>query len=125
MTLDDAFLPKRIDKGISEKATKQLPDCPVCGAKAFIQCDTVKGFWFGWAVGCPRYCLNDGIHGHDGNTPREDRFVGIGFDTKEQAAAWWQRRVNRELNKENRNIPCEHLGGVSPQMTNGGNNDTK
>lgn len=41
----------------------ELKPCPVCGSKAFLSNDVVDGFWFGWSVGCPRYCVCDGIHG--------------------------------------------------------------
>lgn len=85
---------------LPKERVEQLPNCPVCGAKAFIQGNTIDGcYWFGWSVGCPRYCLNDGIHGHDDNTPREEHLTAHGFDTKEQAAAWWKRRVNAERHK--------------------------
>lgn len=41
----------------------------------------------------PKYCLNDGIHGHDLNTPQEKYLAEHGFATKEQAVAWWGKRV--------------------------------
>lgn len=72
-----------------------LPPCPVCGAEAYIHSDTVDGFWFGWSVGCPRFCLNDGIHGQDENTPREEHLAAHGFSDKKSAKKWWKRRVER------------------------------
>ena len=42
--------------------------CPICGAKAYIMHDVVDGFDFGWSVGCPRFKLDDGIHGIDETT---------------------------------------------------------
>lgn len=87
----------RNDEEAPEKMVNRLPRCPVCGAKAFLHGDTVQGFWFGWSVGCPNYRLNDGIHGHDDNTPRSKRLVRLGFATKEKAATWWRRRVRKEL----------------------------
>lgn len=83
----------RKDEEAPEEMVKQLPNCPVCGAKAYLQGNTVDGFWFGWSIGCPRYCLNDGIHGHDRNTPQEEYLAEHGFATKEQAVAWWEKRV--------------------------------
>lgn len=83
----------RKDEEAPEEMVKQLPNCPVCGAKAYLHGDTVDGFWFGWSIGCPRYCLNDGIHGHDMNTPREEYLAGYGFSTKEEAVEWWKKRV--------------------------------
>lgn len=55
--------------------------------------DVIDGFEFGWSVGCPRYCNNDGIHGHDENTPEEIRLTGFSFISKEQAIKAWNDRV--------------------------------
>ncbi len=89
----------RNDEYAPEEIVKQLPNCPVCGAKAYLHGDAPDGFWMGWSVGCPRYYLNDGIHGHDFNTPRERHFAEHGFATKEEAAAWWNNRVKLENEK--------------------------
>ena len=89
--VDIVFARKNVEA--PEEMVKQLPHCPVCGAKAYLQGDTVDGFWLGWSIGCPRYCLNDGIHGHDLNTPQEEYLAEHGFATKEQAVAWWKKRV--------------------------------
>ncbi len=83
----------RKDEEAPEEMVKQLPVCPVCGAETYLHSDTVDGFWFGWSIGCPRYRLNDGIHGHDLNTPRERYLAEYGFSTKEEAVAWWKKRV--------------------------------
>ena len=53
------------DKLSIDEAKKKLKPCPICGSKAYISKDIVDGFYFGWSVGCPRFCLNDGIHGID------------------------------------------------------------
>lgn len=94
MTVD--ILVMRKDEHAPEETLKTLPNCPICGAKAYLNGDTVDGFWFGWSVGCPRYCLNDGIHGHDNSTPSEERLAAHGFDTKEEAVEWWKNRVKME-----------------------------
>lgn len=86
----------RKDEAAPEEMVKQLPDCPICGAKAFLHGDAPDGFWFGWSVGCPRYCLNDGIHGHGYDTPLEERLAKHGFATKEEAFEWWKERVRNE-----------------------------
>lgn len=57
--------------------------------------DVVDGFFWGYSVGCPRYCLYDGIHGHTLDTPDEDRLSQSCFDTEEEAAAWWKERAAR------------------------------
>ncbi|MCX4355871.1 MAG: hypothetical protein OSJ43_06555 [Oscillospiraceae bacterium] len=93
MTID--ILVKRKDEHASEKMLETLPNCPICGAKAYLEGDTVDGFWFGWSVGCPRYCLNDGIHGHNDNTPKRDRLAAHGFSTKYTAKRWWINRIKR------------------------------
>lgn len=85
----------RKDEEAPEEMVKQLPNCPVCGAKAYLHGDTVDGFWLGWSIGCPRYCLNDGIHGHDLNTPRKEYLAEYGFSTKEEAVEWWNRRTSK------------------------------
>jgi len=73
----------------------ELRPCPVCGAKAFLSHDIVDGYDFGFSVGCPRYCLSDGIHGVE--TPEEDAKRGLskyGFFSKEAAEEWWNRRAD-------------------------------
>ncbi len=90
----------RNDEDAPEEIVKQLPNCPVCGAKAYLSSYAPDGFWFGWSIGCPRYCLNDGIHGHDFNTPREEHLAAHGFSTKEEAVAWWNNRVKLENEKD-------------------------
>lgn len=74
----------------------ELPPCPICGAKAYIHGDTVDGFWFGWSVGCPRFCLNDGIHGKDEDTPQAEWLSAHGFASKEKAESWWRKRVESD-----------------------------
>ena len=73
----------------------KLKPCPVCGAKAFLNRDIVDGFDFGFSVGCPRFCIGDGIHGIDTFEEAEKRsLTGFGFFSKEAAAEWWNRRVD-------------------------------
>lgn len=66
--------------------------------KAFISKDIVDGFWFGWSVGCPRFCLDDGIHGLSFYTPEEEvekyRLTGFNYSTKEDAIEAWNDRVD-------------------------------
>ena len=72
----------------------ELKPCPKCGAKAFLSRDVIDGMFFmGWSVGCPRYCLYDGIHGHTEETPEEEHYNCFGFTTKEEAVEWWNRRA--------------------------------
>ena len=76
---------------------KRLKPCPKCGAKAFVSHDVVDGFEFGWSVGCPRYCLADGIHGMDYDTPDEEvekhSYTGFSYVTKDRAVEAWNDRV--------------------------------
>lgn len=73
----------------------ELKPCPVCGAKAFIFNDVVDGFGFGWSVGCPRYCIGDGIHGIETFEEHEkNAFALHHFTTKEKAIEAWNRRVS-------------------------------
>lgn len=76
---------------------KALKPCPICGAKAFVSNDVVDGFWFGWSVGCPRYCLSDGIHGIDYDAPDGEHekhgYTGFNYSSKERAIEAWNDRV--------------------------------
>jgi len=57
--------------------------------------DVVDGFDFGWSAGCPRYCINDGIHGIDTYEDHEDRGYAVHWCfTKEKAIEAWNRRVD-------------------------------
>lgn len=71
-----------------------IPRCPKCGAKAFISRDIVDGFYFGWSVGCPKYCHNDGIHGTTPDTPEEDTYTIFYLNSKEECIDKWNARVN-------------------------------
>lgn len=86
-----------IDRVIPPSPGPEKPDtllpCPACGAKAFVRHDVVDGFEFGWSVGCPKYRYNDGVHGHDENTPRELRLTGFNYSSKKQAIEAWNDRV--------------------------------
>ena len=78
----------------------ELKPCPVCGAKAFLSHDVVDGFDFGYSVGCPRYCVGDGIHGVDTFEQAEElnrngrNLTGFVFFTKDAAEKWWNRRAD-------------------------------
>lgn len=75
----------------------ELKPCPICGAKAFVSHDVVDGFEFGWSVGCPRFCRNDGIHGFDDDMPEDEfeakRLTGFNYLTKDKAVEAWNDRV--------------------------------
>lgn len=79
-----------------------IPCCPKCGAKAFIHHDIVDGFYFGWSVGCPKYCHYDGIHGTDENTPEKDTYTIFHLGSKEECISEWHKRVEhlKEKNDE-------------------------
>lgn len=73
----------------------ELKPCPVCGAKAFLNRDVIDGvFFMGWSVGCPRYCIGDGIHGIKTFEEHEKRaYTVFGCYTKAEAIEAWNRRV--------------------------------
>ena len=73
----------------------ELKPCPVCGAKAFLNRDVIDGLFFmGWSVGCPRYCVCDGIHGVNSfNVDENQHYTCFCFTTKEEAIEWWNRRT--------------------------------
>lgn len=86
---------KEEDKLPIAEAKKKLKPCPICGTKAYISKDIVDGFYFGWSVGCPRFCLNDGIHGIDENTP-EDKHLSIhNLDSASECVEKWNEKVER------------------------------
>ena len=73
-----------------------LKPCPVCGAKAFLEREVIDGVYFmGYGVGCPRYCIGDGIHGIENTDEHYKRgYAEHGFTTKKAAAKWWNRRAH-------------------------------
>ena len=82
------------DKLSIVEAKKKLKPCPICGSKAYISKDIVEGFYFGWSVGCPRFCLNDGIHGIDENTPTEKHLSIMNLGSANECVEKWNKRVN-------------------------------
>lgn len=83
------------DELSKKEAQKILKPCPVCGSKAYIEKDIVDGYYFGWSVGCPRYYLNDGIHGHNLDTPESERFSIFYLSSAEECVKKWNERVER------------------------------
>ena len=72
----------------------ELKSCPVCGAKAFLEREVVDGFDMGFGVGCPRYCIGDGLHGIETSDAHYERgYAAHCFMTKRAAAKWWNRRA--------------------------------
>lgn len=68
------------------KLDKSLSPCPICGAKSFVSRDVVDGFEFGWSAGCPRFRIDDGIHGIDDfDAPDEVRPTVFFCSSKERA----------------------------------------
>lgn len=82
------------DKLSIDEAKEKLKSCPICGSKAYISKDIVDGFYFGWSVGCPRFCLNDGIHGIDENAPRKKYLSIFSLDSADECVEKWNRRVD-------------------------------
>ena len=82
------------DKLSIDEAKKKLKPCPICGSKAYISKDIVDGFYFGWSVGCPRFCLNDGIHGIDENTPKEKLLSIFYLNSANECVEEWNMKVD-------------------------------
>lgn len=76
------------------EAKNKLKPCPICGAKAYISKDIVDGFYFGWSVGCPRFCFNDGIHGIDENAPKEKHLSIFCLNSANECVEKWNRKVD-------------------------------
>lgn len=74
---------------------KSMLPCPICGAKAFVMHDIVDGFDFGWSAGCPRYKLDDGIHGISDDTPDLERPKLSYLFSKAEAIEKWNKKAER------------------------------
>ena len=76
---------------------KSLPPCPICGSTAFIEHDFVDEFDFGYSIGCPRACINDGIHNlNDYESFKAARIVLHGIFTKDEAIKLWFERCKND-----------------------------
>lgn len=80
----------------TDYAKDTMQRCPICGAKPFVSRDIVDGYYFGWSVGCPRFRINDGIHGYTFESPEEDKLTCFGLPSKEECDEWWNKRVERQ-----------------------------
>lgn len=75
---------------------KTLPHCPICGSTAFIEHDVVDGYDFGYSIGCPRACINDGIHNlNTYESFKAARIVLHGIYTKDAAIKKWLERCKK------------------------------
>jgi hypothetical protein len=75
----------------------RLSACPKCGAAAYLSKDTVHGNFMGYSVGCPRYCIDDGIHGvHSYEENKIHAYALHGFATKKAAVEAWERRCKND-----------------------------
>lgn len=91
--MNKAYIDFVCKDGGTEYDVEGIPCCPKCGAKAYISKDVVDGFYFGWSVGCPRFCHNDSIHNTDSNTP-EDKLYAIHYlNSREECIDKWKIRV--------------------------------
>ncbi|MEE1069056.1 MAG: hypothetical protein U0K81_01100 [Paludibacteraceae bacterium] len=90
-------------RGNSELNSELISDamlllpCPVCKAKAFIHRDAPDGFFMGYSAGCPKYHINDGIHGISTVEQHEEKGYAVhGYFTKQEAISEWNRRATDE-----------------------------
>lgn len=82
----------RMEKAQKMEKPEELPRCPLCGSKAFLQRDIVDGFDFGYSVGCPRACINDKTHKLGEEEFRKAQLTFFGLFSKEQAIKVWKTR---------------------------------
>ena len=76
---------------------KRLLPCPICGSKAFLERDTVDGFYFGWSVGCPRAKIKDGIHGFDNyESFQKAELTMFNLNSAEECIERWNQRCKKE-----------------------------
>lgn len=73
--------------------------CPICGAAATVihVYDGYDRADYGWDCGCPRFRLNDGIHGLDANSPPVLFPRVSGCLTKQDAIHAWNEKVKRMM----------------------------
>lgn len=91
---------KDSDKLSIKEAKEKLMNCPICKSKAYISKDIIDGFYFGWSVGCPRFCLNDGIHGVDEESPKEKHLSILGLDSAKECVELWNKKCSRIIKEE-------------------------
>ena len=81
------------------KYEEKLKPCPICGRKSYVRHSIVDGFDFGFDVGCPAFCLDDGIHGIDENSPQEEHPSLHCRTSKQQAVSEWNEWVDNYIAK--------------------------
>ena len=91
--IDGIYKVTKEDKLTIKEAKAKLLPCPICGSKAYSSKDIVDGFYFGWSVGCPRFCINDGIHNIDQDTPEEKHLSVFGLNSAEECVKYWNEKV--------------------------------
>lgn len=74
----------------------KLDPCPICGAKATVThlAAPWQGFDLGWMAGCPRFALNDGIHGIDEHS-KKSAHPSVSAYSKDAAIELWNVRAER------------------------------
>lgn len=97
----DIFIDFIHDPDLKDYATDDIPPCPKCGAKAFVNHDVVDGFDFGYSCGCPRFRHEDGVHGTNFDTPDEDTYTIFCLPSKEAAYKAWRKRVKHLKGEDN------------------------
>ena len=81
----------------NQRGISELKPCPKCGARAFIHRDAPDDYFMGYSAGCPRYCINDGIHGISTVEQHEEKGYAVhGYFTKQEAINAWNRRATDE-----------------------------
>lgn len=88
------------DKISISYAKSKLSPCPICGTPAYISKDIVDGFDFGWSVGCPKFCFNDGIHNIDENSPEDEHLSIFLLGSALECVTEWNKKVEYIKNKK-------------------------
>lgn len=81
------------------EALPLLKKCPACGSKACMSHITIPEGDFGISVGCPRFCMEDGIHKYNRNSNKEDALRIHYVFSVESAIELWNERVEKWKNK--------------------------
>ena len=81
-----------------EEMRKTMHPCPICGHEPFLWHSIVDGFDFGYAAGCPKFYLNDGIHGISDIS--DERRPKVNTYSAEEAVEAWNAYCERMEKEE-------------------------
>lgn len=81
-----------------------IEKCPICGGKSTVIHMKADGFDFGFDCGCAKFCINDGIHNINFDTPQEMHPKVTHWERRTCIRLWNEKakRMKEEINGTNR-----------------------